>query len=173
MNGSAKPRAKPIMDTKNTKLVVELDAIPISAAPRIGPVHEKETKTVVRAMKKAPIYPPWSAPLSDLFIQDAGSLISNSPKKEKANSINIIKNATFGIQWVDIRYIASFPNKRVRSSPRTAKIKIIDPPKKYASLSPCFLFLFPFIKKLMVIGTIGKTHGVSRVRSPADRKSVV
>ena len=130
MKGSAKPSAKPIIEIKNTKLFVELEAIPIRAAPKIGPVHEKETKTVVRAIKKAPKYPPLSAFLSDLFIQDEGSVISNIPKNEKANIIKMIKNIMFGTQWVEIMYIASFPITRVRISPRTAKINIIEPPKK-------------------------------------------
>ena len=158
------------MEIKNTKLFVELEATPIRAAPRIGPVHEKETKTVVRAIKKAPRYPPLSAFLSDLFIQEEGRVISNIPKNEKAKSIKITKKSIFGTQCVEIKYIASLPKSKVSTNPITANINIIDPPKKKASLSPCFLLFFPFIKKLIVIGTIGKTQGVTRVKSPAPKE---
>src|SRR5574344_295760 len=155
---------------KNTILFPAPEAISIRAAPRIGPVQEKETKTVVKAMKKATIYPPLSAPLSLLFIHEEGKVISNNPKNEKANAINIRKKIRLGIQCVEITYMASLPNKSVRTKPRTANMNIIEKPKKYASLNPCFLVLFPFMKKEIVIGIIGKTQGVISVSNPAPKE---
>ena len=54
VKGKANPKAKPSMETKKTKLLLEPDAISIKAAPNIGPVQEKETNTVVKAMKNEP-----------------------------------------------------------------------------------------------------------------------
>ena len=44
--------------------------------PKIGPVHEKETITKVKAMKKIPITPPVSSALEDLLAIQLGSVIS-------------------------------------------------------------------------------------------------
>src|ERR1035437_2363836 len=68
--------------------------------PTIGPVHENEIKTSVKAMKKAPRNPPLSAFWSALLIIQLGSVISNIPKKEAAKKRKIRKKKTFGIQWV-------------------------------------------------------------------------
>jgi hypothetical protein len=46
--------AKPNKDKKNTMLSLEPDVAPITAAPKIGPVQENDTKTVVKAIKKEP-----------------------------------------------------------------------------------------------------------------------
>ena len=129
MKGKANPIANPNMDTKKINELLLPDAISTNAAPNIGPVQEKETKTVVKAMKNAPKNPPFSLSLSDLLTHLLGIVISNKPKNERAKTIKIIKNKTLGIQCVDIMYIASFPKIRVRSNPSTAKIKTIDSPK--------------------------------------------
>ena len=54
MNGNANPMANPSIETKNTQLLLDPDAISISAAPKMGPVQENETNTVVKAMKNVP-----------------------------------------------------------------------------------------------------------------------
>ena len=78
--------------------MLEPDAISIKAAPKIGPVQENDTNTVVNAMKNVPKYPPLSACSSDLFISFEGIVSSNNPKNEKAKIINITKNIKFGTQ---------------------------------------------------------------------------
>jgi hypothetical protein len=70
------------------------------SAPINGPVQEKETITVVRAMKNAPVKPPWSAFASVLFTRLLGRTISNIPKNESANIKKRIKNSRLGIQCV-------------------------------------------------------------------------
>ena len=122
--------AKPNMDIKKMNELLLPEAISTNAAPKMGPVHEKDTNTVVKAMKNAPKSPPFSLSLSDLFTHLLGMVISNSPKNESAKIIKMTKNRTFGIQCVDIIYMASFPKIKVRSKPSTAKIKTIDKPKK-------------------------------------------
>ena len=44
--------------------------------PKIGPVHENETITRVKAMKKIPIIPPASSAFEDLLAIELGSVIS-------------------------------------------------------------------------------------------------
>ena len=122
--------ANPNIETKNINELEEPDAISTNAAPRIGPVQEKETNTVVRAIKNAPKSPPFSLSLSDLVTHLLGIVISNNPKKERANTIKITKNRTLGIQCVEMIYIASFPNIKVSNKPKTAKIKTMESPKK-------------------------------------------
>ena len=68
--------------------------------PTIGPVHENETSTSVRAIKNTPIRPPLSDLESDLFTNQLGMVISNAPKNDAANTMKIMKNITFGSQCV-------------------------------------------------------------------------
>ena len=91
----------------------------MSTVPTIGPVHENETRTSVRAMKNTPARPFLSAPWSLLFTSDCGILISNAPKNEAAKIMKITKNMMFGIQWVESQLkmsavTASPPMTRVR-----------------------------------------------------------
>jgi hypothetical protein len=58
----------------------------IMRAPMKGPVQEKETITVVRAIKNGPASPPCSAFESVLFTRLPGNTISNAPKNEIANT---------------------------------------------------------------------------------------
>lgn len=48
---------------------------------------------------------------------------------------------------------------------------MIDKPYKTAFLTPLALDLLCLVKKLTVIGIIGKTHGVSRAAKP-DKKAM-
>ena len=73
----------------------------MSTVPTIGPVQENDTSTRVRAIKNTPARPPLSEFLSLLFTREEGSCISNAPKNDAANSINITKNSRFGSQCVD------------------------------------------------------------------------
>ena len=67
-------------------------------APIIGPVHEKETTTVVKPMKNDASMPPLSTCESARVTQLFGSRISKAPKKEIAKTTNNTKNKVFGIQ---------------------------------------------------------------------------
>ena len=61
----------------------------INTVPTIGPVHENDTSTRVRAMKNTPARPFLSDPLSLLFTIDCGRVISNAPKNEAAKMLHI------------------------------------------------------------------------------------
>ena len=63
-------------------------------------MQEKETSTSVRARKKIPARPFLLEFWSDLLTQEDGSVISNAPKKEAANTMNTMKNRMFGSQCV-------------------------------------------------------------------------
>ena len=65
------------------------------AVPRIGPVQEKETSTKVSAIKNGPKTPPAPALLFIAVDQLLGNVISNKPKKLKANTKKTKKKMVF------------------------------------------------------------------------------
>ena len=73
----------------------------MSTEPTIGPVHENDTSTRVRAMKNTPARPFLSEFLSLLFTIDSGSVISNAPKNDAAKIMNTMKKMMFGSQCVE------------------------------------------------------------------------
>ena len=83
----------------------------------MGPVHENETKANVKAIKKIPIIPPLSAPLSAKFTHFDGRVISNAPKKDKAKIKNTTKKAKFTQGLVDISLSADGPSNQVTTNP--------------------------------------------------------
>ena len=105
--GKATATEKPSIPTIGRK--TEPRAASTNTVPTIGAVQEKETKTKVNAIKKAPIYPPLSACASDLFTSQEGSTISNAPKKEAAKIIKMTKKNTLGTQLVLSQLIKSAP----------------------------------------------------------------
>ena len=68
------------------------DTASTSKYPIIGPVHEKETKANVNAIKKMPISPPLFDLESMLLTNREGNVISNAPRNETAKTIIIAKN---------------------------------------------------------------------------------
>ena len=72
----------------------------ITTVPTIGPVQENDTRTNVNAIKKIPPSPFVSARLSVLVVREEGSVISNKPKNERANTMNTIKKMILGSQLV-------------------------------------------------------------------------
>jgi hypothetical protein len=99
VNGKAKARENASMVTTGSQISPWVDFTII--VPTMGPVHENETNTSVKAMKKVPISPPLSAFESALFTIQLGKTISKAPKNDAANIINIAKKSRFGIQCVD------------------------------------------------------------------------
>ena len=85
----------PIVGLKTSPL-----AASTSRAPIIGPVHEKDTITVVNPIKNAARIPPLSTFESARVTQLFGSRISNAPKNETANTTKRTKKIVLGIQWV-------------------------------------------------------------------------
>src|SRR5690606_40132208 len=62
-------------------------AAPVTALPskdpRIGPVHEKDTITSVRAIKKIPTIPPASSAREDLFAMALGRVMSKRSEERR------------------------------------------------------------------------------------------
>ena len=142
--------------------------------PTIGPVQENDTRTRVRAMKKMPASPPLSELRSLLLTNDEGSVISNAPKNEAANTMNTMKKMMFGSQWVASQLnmsavTVSPPKSHVR--PMMMEIgnvyrSTMKRPYIEALNLPAAGVDEPFMKKDMVMGTIGKTQGVRSIAKP-------
>ena len=78
-------------------------SVPTRRVPKIGPVHEKETKHSVRDIKKVDINPLYKFDLvSTVLDQEDGSVISKRPNNDNANTIKIEKNIKFKIGLVEI-----------------------------------------------------------------------
>ena len=86
--------------------------------PTIGPVHEKETRARVNAIKKMPIKPARSAALSDLLIQEVGNEISKAPKNEIAKIMINIKKKIFAQKPVDNSFKYEDPKAAVTMVPK-------------------------------------------------------
>ncbi len=90
----------------------------MSTDPTMGPVHENETKTNVRAKKKMPPKPRVSALASLLLTNHEGIVISNAPKNDAAKIMKTMKKRILGSQCVASQLkmsavTASPPNRRV------------------------------------------------------------
>ena len=102
-------KARPKENMPNTGFTSSPPAEEIKMEPTIGPVHEKDTSTKVKAIKNTPPSPPFSAFASILFTKLEGRVSSNIPKKAKANTTNIPKKKTLGAQWVASQLANSGP----------------------------------------------------------------
>ena len=71
----------------------------------------------MNAIKKIPINPPLSAPLSAAFTHLLGNVNSKAPKNEIANTIKIAKNAKFTHGFVDISFRTDGPKITVANKP--------------------------------------------------------
>ncbi|MNL15153.1 hypothetical protein D3C87_1361240 [compost metagenome] len=94
------------------------DAASTNKVPIIGPVHEKETKERLKAIKKRPTNPPLSDLASILLTNELGSVISNAPKKDAAKATNSRKNIKLNIPFVDKALSASDPKRIVMIMPK-------------------------------------------------------
>ena len=87
--------------------------------PIIGPVHEKLTKTKVKAMRKMERSPlVLLALLSTLFVHDDGRVISNQPKKLRANTISSRQKKMLNTAFVERAFNALAPKRAVIASPK-------------------------------------------------------
>ena len=88
VNGMARAMAKPSMPMAGPRLLPWL-AASTSSVPMMGPVHENDTMTSVKAMKNRLSRPVVrSAAASTRFDHESGNLSSKAPKNEMANSTN-------------------------------------------------------------------------------------
>ncbi len=84
----------------------------------IGPVQENDTSTSVNAMKKMLIRPVVrSALLSTPLLQREGSLMSNAPKNDMANTSRSRKNARLNTAFVARSLSLLAPKMSVIASP--------------------------------------------------------
>ena len=84
----------------------------------MGAVHEKDTSTSVKAIRKMLSRPlVFVALVSTLFAQLSGSLISNQPKNDKANTTSNKKRKILNTAFVDMALSVSLPKMAVTNSP--------------------------------------------------------
>ena len=93
--GKAKANPKPVMPALNCIAPPSDVKEPANKDPKIGPVHENDTRASVSDIKKIPIIPPFSDFFSEPDIILLGTTISKYPKNEIANKINTKKNVRF------------------------------------------------------------------------------
>ena len=86
----------------------------------IGPVHEKDTRVRVNAMRKMLSIPlVFSDLASILLLHDEGSVISNAPKKEAANTTSSRQKKMLNIALVERALSALAPKSIVTTRPNT------------------------------------------------------
>tara|TARA_B100001175_G_scaffold164334_1_gene139331 strand:+ start:826 stop:1197 length:372 start_codon:yes stop_codon:yes gene_type:complete len=103
VNGIAKATPKPNIPYVKSIAPPADVSVPTRRVPKIGPVHEKETKHSVRDIKKVDINPLYKFDLvSTVLDQEDGSVISKRPNNDNANTIKIEKNIKFKIGLVEI-----------------------------------------------------------------------
>ena len=116
VNGIAKAKENPNIPMIGFKNAPWEAAIKMD--PASGPVQEKETNTRVKAIKNTPMNPPLSDFASTVFTKFDGNTISNAPKNEIPNKINIVKKSIFGIQCVLKKFAKLAPAKKANSVPK-------------------------------------------------------
>jgi hypothetical protein len=119
VNGSARAIANPNIPTAGAMMlpVVETST---KRKPMIGPVHEKETKVKVNAIKKIATIPlAFSALLSTAVLHEEGKVISKAPKKEAAKITNIKKKMMLKMAFVESEFRALAPKIKVMAKPST------------------------------------------------------
>ena len=95
----------------------------------IGPVHENETSVSVNAMRKMLSNPAvLSALESTLLLHDDGSVISNAPKNDAANTTSNRKKKMLKMALVESSFNALAPNIDVTIRPSATYITMIDAP---------------------------------------------
>jgi hypothetical protein len=109
--------ANPNIPIVGANMLPEL-ATSTSKKPIMGPVHEKETKAKVKAIKKMLSKPVvFSALLSTALLHEDGNVISNAPKKLAANTNNIKQKKILNKAFVESAFKALAPNIAVISKP--------------------------------------------------------
>ena len=115
--GNAKATAKPNMPSVGANS--DLPAASTNSVPIIGPVQEKETMTSVKAINKILRNPPVErALLSNAVDQESGSVISNKPKNESANTTSKRKKMIFTTAFVLRSFSAEAPKSNVTNNPK-------------------------------------------------------
>ena len=118
VNGKAKASANPNIP-KAGATQLPLVVVSTSKRPIIGAVHENETSTSVKAMRKIESNPlVFDAFVSTAFAQLSGSLISNHPKNDSANTTNSTNKKILKTALVESALSVSEPKNAVTKRPK-------------------------------------------------------
>ena len=112
--------------------------------------------------------------LSALLVHFEGRVISKAPKKLAANTMNTRKKIIFGSQWVasqlNMSAVTPLPPTSqvtpIMAEMGTVYSRTMNSPYIMALKRPAAGEPLPFMKKEIVIGTIGNTHGVNSMANP-------
>ena len=113
----ASAMAKPSMPSVGPTMLPCVDTA-TSRKPMMGPVHENDTSVSVNAMRKM-----LSSPLvfsdfwSILLLHDEGSVISNAPKNDAANTTSSRQKKMLNTALVDSALSALAPKSSVTTRP--------------------------------------------------------
>ena len=117
VKGRARAMAKPSMPMAGPSQLPEV-VVSTSSSPMMGPVHEKLTSVRVKAMRKMESRPLVSdALLSTLLVHDEGSVSSNHPKNERANTTSSAQKMRLNTALVERALRVCAPKRAVTSSP--------------------------------------------------------
>ena len=117
VKGRARARAKPNIPRAGASQL-PLVVVSTSNNPMMGAVQENDTSTRVKAIRKMDSRPlVWVALVSTLLAQLSGSLISNQPKKERANTTSNRNRKMLNTALVDMALSVSLPKRAVTSNP--------------------------------------------------------
>ena len=118
VKGRASANAKPNIPMVGANQSPEV-TVSTSSKPMIGAVHENDTNTKVKAIRKIEMRPVvLDAFVSTALAQRSGSLISNHPKNEKANTNNSKKSTMLNIALVESSLSLLGPKTAVISRPK-------------------------------------------------------
>jgi hypothetical protein len=146
---------------------------PTEAASRVptnGPTHANEASEKVRPIRSVPPKPPFSVERLSRVRMDEGMVISKAPSRLRPNVMNSaeIKPLTHGLE--PSCTTPKGPSSAVISRPIPEKSTMIPRQKTTACVTPSPLPAdCRFRKNDMVIGIIGKTHGVKIEASPKPK----
>ena len=119
VKGRAKAMAKPSIPMVGANQPPLPVATSTKRKPMMGPVQEKLTSVRVNAMRKMPSKPPvFSALESTALLHEDGSVSSNAPKNEAANTTNRRKKKILNTAFVAKELSALAPNRAVTNKPR-------------------------------------------------------
>src|SRR5574344_354366 len=118
VKGRANAMAKPSMPMVGATMLPVVDTS-TSRKPMMGPVHENDTSVSVKAIKKILSRPlVFSALLSAALPHEDGSVISNHPKNDAANTSSRRKKKMLKSALVDSAFSALAPKMAVMASPK-------------------------------------------------------
>ena len=117
--GMASPMENPSMPNVGASMLPCVETA-TNRNPMIGPVHENETSTSVKAIRKMLSSPVVRSDCASIFVDhDEGSVSSKAPKKEAAKTTNNRAKKMLNHALVDRAFSALAPNNSVTSRPST------------------------------------------------------